>query len=61
VAAEAIAAGDTSAEYLDRYGRAWRRDIGRKMARNYRLRERYPPGQRTDQRFVRAFALAVGG
>jgi digeranylgeranylglycerophospholipid reductase len=61
VAAEAIAAGDTSADFLGRYGQAWRRDIGRKMARNYRLRERFPPRQRTDERFVRAFALAVGG
>jgi digeranylgeranylglycerophospholipid reductase len=61
VAAEAIAAGDTSASFLGHYGRAWRRDTGRKMARNYRLRERFPPRQRTDPRFVRAFALAVGG
>jgi digeranylgeranylglycerophospholipid reductase len=61
VAAEAIAAGDTSAHFLSRYEGAWQRDLGRKMARNYRLRERFPPGQRTDRRFVRAFALAVNG
>jgi len=29
------------------------------MQRNYRLREKFPPAQRTDERFVRAFALAV--
>ena len=31
------------------------------MRRNYRQREKFPPGERTDERFVRAFALAVGG
>lgn len=61
VAAEAIAAEDTSAEVLGCYEEAWRQGTGRKMARNYRLRERFPPGQRADERFVRAFALAVGG
>jgi digeranylgeranylglycerophospholipid reductase len=61
VAVRAIAAGDISADFLSRYERAWQRDIGRKMARNYRLRERFEPGERTDQRFVRAFALAVSG
>ncbi|MGD2176565.1 MAG: geranylgeranyl reductase family protein [Anaerolineae bacterium] len=61
VAAQATAAGDTSVEILSRYEEAWRQGTGRKMARNYRLRERFPPGQRTDQRFVRAFALAVSG
>jgi digeranylgeranylglycerophospholipid reductase len=61
VAARAIAAGDTSADFLRSYEAAWNWGIGRKMARNYRLRERFPPGQRTDQRFLRAFALAVKG
>jgi digeranylgeranylglycerophospholipid reductase len=61
VAAEAIAAGDTSTDFLSRYARAWQNGIGLKMARNRRLRERFPPGQRTDERFVRAFALAVSG
>jgi hypothetical protein len=31
------------------------------MARNYRLRERFPCGRRADERFTRAFALAVSG
>jgi digeranylgeranylglycerophospholipid reductase len=61
VAAKAIAVGDTSAGFLRHYQTEWNRDTGRKMARNHRLRERFPPGQRTDQRFVRAFAVAVSG
>jgi digeranylgeranylglycerophospholipid reductase len=61
VAVEAIATGDTSASFLGRYEDAWRRSVGRKMQRNYRLREKFPPAQRTDERFVRAFALAVAG
>ena len=61
VAVEAIAAGDTSAGFLGRYEEAWRQSVGRRMRRNYRLREKFPPARRTDERFVRAFALAVGG
>jgi len=61
VAVEAIAAGDTSASFLSRYEEAWHRSVGRKMQRNYRLREKFPPAQRADERFVRAFALAAGG
>jgi digeranylgeranylglycerophospholipid reductase len=61
VAAEAIATGDTSSRSLARYQDWWSRTTGRKMLRNYRLRERFPPAQRTDERFVRAFALAVAG
>jgi digeranylgeranylglycerophospholipid reductase len=61
VVIRAIAAGDTSGYSLSRYEKAWQREIGRKMARNYRLRERFPPRQRADERFVRAFAGAVSG
>jgi digeranylgeranylglycerophospholipid reductase len=61
VAAEAIASGDTSATVLSRYEQAWHRTIGRRMQRNYRLREKFPPTQRHDERFVRAFALAATG
>jgi len=61
VALEAVAAGDTSAGFLGRYEEAWQRSVGRKMRRNYRLRDKFPPGRRTDERFVRAFALATGG
>jgi digeranylgeranylglycerophospholipid reductase len=59
VAAEAIAAGDTSAAALARYQTHWQEGTGRKMARNYRLRARFAPEDRADERFVRAFALAV--
>ncbi len=60
-AIEAVAAGDPSAAFLRRYQDRWNQSIGRKMQRNYRLRERFPPEQRASQRFLRAFALAVGG
>lgn len=59
VAIAAIAAGDTSAGFLGRYEQEWQAAVGHKMERNYRLREKFPPGQRTTERFVRAFALAV--
>ncbi len=59
-AASAIAAGDTSARYLARYEQAWRRTTGRKMARNYRLRQRFPPAQRDNERFAHTFLLAAG-
>ena len=61
VAVEAITSGDTSATSLQRYEEEWNRTVGRKMQRNYRLRERFPPEQRANKRFVRAFALAAGG
>ena len=61
VAVEAIASGDTSARSLQRYEEDWNRAVGRKMQRNYRLRGKFPPEQRANKRFVRAFALAAGG
>lgn len=61
VAAAAIAESDTSARSLKRYEDEWQRSTGRKMRRNYRLREKFPPRRRSDERFVRAFALAAGG
>jgi len=57
----AIEAGDTSADFLDHYPQEWGRTIGRKLQRNYRLREKFAPLQRSDERFVRAFALAASG
>ncbi len=59
VAVDAIAAGDTSAGFLSRYEERWNQSLGRKMQRNYRLRERFPPAQRMDERFVKAFVLAT--
>ncbi len=61
VASQAIAAGDTSAEALALYERRWMAGRGRKMARNYRLKERFGPGERTSPGFLRVFAVAVGG
>jgi digeranylgeranylglycerophospholipid reductase len=59
VAVAAIAAGDTSAASLARYQEMWQGSVGRKMERNYRLREKFLPAQRADERFMRAFALAI--
>jgi digeranylgeranylglycerophospholipid reductase len=61
VAVEAIASGDTSAAFLSRYQEQWQRSTGHKNLRNYRLRAKFPPDQRTDERFLRAFALAASG
>jgi digeranylgeranylglycerophospholipid reductase len=61
VATEAIAAGDTSASSLGRYEKRYHQTVGRKMARNHRLRGRFPPEKRTDERFVRAFVIAAAG
>ncbi len=61
VVVEAVTAGDTSAAFLSRYEARWNQGIGRKMRRNYRLREKFPPDRRTDQRCVRACALAAAG
>lgn len=61
VAAAAIAAGDVSARFLRRYEERWSGTVGRKMERNYRLRGRFPPERRTEERFVRAFTLAAAG
>jgi digeranylgeranylglycerophospholipid reductase len=61
VAAQAIAAGDTSVEALARYEERWMAGRGRKMARNYRLKERFAPDERISPDFLRVFIVAVGG
>jgi digeranylgeranylglycerophospholipid reductase len=61
VAAGAVSAGDVSAAFLGGYEERLQRTIGRKLRRNYRIRKKFPPQRRTDERFTRAFALAVGG
>jgi digeranylgeranylglycerophospholipid reductase len=61
VAVNAIAEGNTSSSNLKQYETIWQQTTGRKLLRNYRLREKFPPLKRTDKRFMRAFALAVGG
>lgn len=60
VIAEAIGSGDTSQEALRLYEQQWTEGVGRAMARNYRLRARFPPEQRTDDRFMHLFALSIG-
>ena len=60
-AVEAVAAGDFTAAFLSRYEAAWQQSGGRKNQRNYYLRTKFSTEQRVDERFVRAFALAVGG
>jgi digeranylgeranylglycerophospholipid reductase len=60
VAAQAIEAGDTSAKKLAEYEERWASALGRKMARNYRLKERFGPAQRASRDFVRLFAVAAG-
>jgi len=59
VVVEAIEVGDTSANFLSRYEAAWKQSEGRKLKRNYRLREKFPPELRASERFIQAFALAV--
>jgi digeranylgeranylglycerophospholipid reductase len=61
VAAEALAADDTSVRGLAAYQERIERAMGRRLARNYRLRQRFPPGQRANRNFVRLFAVAAGG
>ena len=61
VAARAIAAGDTSAEALSAYEVEWQASLGRRMARNYRLKEKYGPKQRASRAFVRLFMVAAAG
>lgn len=60
-AVEAVAAGDITAAFLNRYEAAWQQSEGRKNLHNYRLRMKFRLEQRVDEHFLRAFALAVGG
>ena len=61
VAFKALDEGDSSAERLSAYERAWRAELGRRMARNYRLKEKYGPGQRASRAFTRLFMVAAAG
>jgi digeranylgeranylglycerophospholipid reductase len=60
-AAEVLDRGDTSVQALAAYQERVDRAFGRRLARNYRLRLRFPAGQRTGRSFVRLFAVAAGG
>lgn len=61
VAARAVATGDTSAAALSAYETAWWVGLGRRMARNYRIKEKYGPGKRASRAFMRLFMVAVAG
>lgn len=60
-AARACETGDRSAASLARYGAAFQQEIGRQLARNYRLKERYGPVARVSDAFLKVFALAAAG
>jgi digeranylgeranylglycerophospholipid reductase len=60
VAAQAIEVGDSSVKKLAEYEERWAATPGRKMARHYRLKERFGPTQRASRDFVRLFAVAAG-
>jgi digeranylgeranylglycerophospholipid reductase len=60
-AAHALASGRASAEALEPYQQQADRLLGQGLARNYRLRQRFPVGTRADRGFVRLFAVAAGG
>ena len=61
VAVRAITKGDTSAEVLSAYESAWRAGLGRRMARNYRIKERYRADERASRAFARLFMVAAAG
>ena len=61
VAADALAEGDVSAQGLAGYQEQANKLLGRRLARSYRLRQRFPPEQRASRNFVRLFAVAAGG
>jgi len=61
VAVQAVAAGDTSAAALAAYQKAWQEGPGRRLARNYRLKEKYGPGERASRAFMRLFMVAAAG
>lgn len=55
----ALQRGDASAEALRPYEARWQAGLGQKMARNYRIKERFPAGQRATRDFMRLFAAAT--
>ncbi len=61
VAAGAVEAGDGSVRRLVSYQEQAAKQIGRRLERGYRLRERFPPQHRASRHFVRLFAVAAGG
>jgi len=60
VIADAIAAGDVSAARLWPYEERWQAGLGKRMARNYRIKERFGADQRAGHDFMRLFVAATG-
>jgi digeranylgeranylglycerophospholipid reductase len=61
VAARAVAGGDTSAAALSAYETAWQAGLGRRMARHYRVKNKYGPSERASRAFTRLFMVAAVG
>ena len=61
VAVEALELDDISTAGLAAYHERVERAMGRRLRRNYRLRQRFSPEQRSSHSFVRLFAVAAGG
>lgn len=60
-AAEALESRDTSARVLRAYQERVSQFLGRRLARSYRLRQRFPVQRRSERSFVRLFAVAAAG
>jgi digeranylgeranylglycerophospholipid reductase len=60
VIAAAIAARDVSAARLRPYEERWQAGLGKRMARNYRIKERFGADQRASRDFMRLFVAATG-
>ena len=61
VAAAACARGDTSAAGLAGYAARSYSAMGRRLERNYRLKEKYRTAARLSDDFLKIFALAAAG
>ncbi len=61
VAAAACAHGDTSASGLTQYATLCHSAMGRRLERNYRLKEKFGTGARLSEEFLKVFALAAAG
>lgn len=58
--AAAIERGDVSASSLRPYEERWQATVGRRMMRNYQIKERFPAAERTSKGFMRLFVAATG-
>jgi flavin-dependent dehydrogenase len=60
-AAEACSRGDTSGAGLPSYAALCHAAMGRRLERNYRLKEKYGAAARLSEDFLKIFALAAAG